>query len=233
MTTSLPTDLWIEEWLSAGRFATYLEAAGGSRSRALRLYEWNAQLSASFLHDLAHLEIGLRNICDRELNAARCFGENHWTEPQTIHALFPTSARSRPEARRARSNDRNSTPRQTVERARSRVSEPASNRAIPGKVIAELTFGFWTYLASDLHEKTIWVPYLHKAFPAGTNRKKLNVTLTSLRDFRNRVAHHENILTNPEAKRRQLVSVAKLISPDLHRHMTKHSEIAGALNRRP
>jgi hypothetical protein len=34
---------WIEEWLSIGRFSTYLAAAGGSRSRALEPYEWNAK----------------------------------------------------------------------------------------------------------------------------------------------------------------------------------------------
>lgn len=47
------SDTWIDEWLSAGRFATYISAAGGDRGRALALYEWNAQLSAAFLHDLA------------------------------------------------------------------------------------------------------------------------------------------------------------------------------------
>lgn len=131
------------------------------------------------------------------------------------------------------SRERNSLPRQTVERARSRVAASAPSKVIPGKVIAELTFGFWTYLVSDLHEKRIWVPYLHRAFPDGTNRKKLNATLTSLRDFRNRVAHHEKILANPEAKRRQLVSIAKLISPELHTHISAHSQIVEVQNTRP
>ncbi|WP_158252967.1 hypothetical protein [Cryobacterium sp. Y62] len=70
MATTSSDGLWIEEWLSTGRFSTYFTAAGGSRSRALELYEWNAKPSAAFLHDLSHLEVGLRNACDRQLAAA-------------------------------------------------------------------------------------------------------------------------------------------------------------------
>lgn len=231
MTTLSTPDLWIEQWLSFGRFATFVEATGGSRSRALKLYEWNAQLSAAFLHDLGHLEVGLRNACDRKLDAARDPEEVHWTEPRSVHFLFPPTSTSPQGSGRAR--DRNSLPRHAVERARSSVAGSPASEVIPGKVVAELTFGFWTYLVSDLHEKTIWVPYLHKVFPAGIDRKKLSGTFTSLRDFRNRVAHHENILANPESKRRQLVSVAKLISPDLHTHILTHSQISTILEQRP
>jgi len=231
VTTLSTPDLWIEQWLSVGRFATFVESTGGSRSRALQLYEWNAQLSAAFLHDLGHLEVGLRNACDHQLDAARLPMEVHWTEPRSVHALFPptrTSSRGSTHER-----DRNKLPRAAVERVRSSVAGSPPSGVLPGKVVAELTFGFWTYLVSDLHEKTIWVPYLHKVFPAGTDRKKLSATFTSLRDFRNRVAHHENILANPESKRRQLVSVAKLISPDLHTHILTHSQISTILERRP
>lgn len=63
-------EAWIELWLSAARFSTYVKAAGGSRGRALELYQWNAKLSAAFLHDLSHLEVGLRNACDRQLSEA-------------------------------------------------------------------------------------------------------------------------------------------------------------------
>ncbi len=94
-------------------------------------------------------------------------------------------------------------------------------------------FGFWTYLFSDIHEKTIWVPYLHRAFPAGTDRNQLNATLASLRDFRNRVAHHEHILTGSENERRRIVSVVKLLSPDALAHLRTHSEVSAILAARP
>ncbi|MGB7235837.1 MAG: hypothetical protein WBD41_07595, partial [Rhodococcus sp. (in: high G+C Gram-positive bacteria)] len=58
---------WVEDWLSAERFRTYLKRAGFDRGRALALHEWNAQLNAALLHDFAHLEVGLRNMYDRAL----------------------------------------------------------------------------------------------------------------------------------------------------------------------
>jgi hypothetical protein len=75
MTTPTPSALppagrWVEARLSAPRFEVYLAAASGDRARALALYEWNAQLSAALLHDLAHLEVGLRNAYDVALSLA-------------------------------------------------------------------------------------------------------------------------------------------------------------------
>ncbi len=70
--------VWVESWLSAPRFAVYLADAGGDRRRALRLYEWNAAVSAAFLRDLSHLEIGVRNAYDRALCAGRDDRERHW-----------------------------------------------------------------------------------------------------------------------------------------------------------
>lgn len=52
---------WLEAWLSPERPATYLTAAGGDRTLALELYEWNIAVAAAALHDLAHLEVALRN----------------------------------------------------------------------------------------------------------------------------------------------------------------------------
>lgn len=63
--------------------------AGGDRTRALDLHEWNTQLNAALLHDFAHLEVGLRNFYDRALMSAVQPGEAHWTDPASFSALFP------------------------------------------------------------------------------------------------------------------------------------------------
>ena len=88
MATKSSDGQWIEEWLSIGRFSTYLAAAGGCRSRARDLYEWNAKLSAAFLHDLSHRKVCLRTACDRQLAAATEPGDAHWTDPATLLTLF-------------------------------------------------------------------------------------------------------------------------------------------------
>jgi hypothetical protein len=131
--TSQPPGPWVEGWLSSGRFGIYLTAAAGDRKRALELYEWNATVSASFQHDLAHLEVALRNAYDAALIAGTPAGRPHWTtEPYRVFPVLPKTAQN------GTPIDANKTPRDQLERA---VRE-AGVGAPPGKVIAELMFGF-------------------------------------------------------------------------------------------
>jgi hypothetical protein len=65
---------WVDDWLSPDRLTTYLAVAGGSRPKALALYEWNIQAASAIQQDLCHLEIGLRNAYDAAFRA-------HWTDP--------------------------------------------------------------------------------------------------------------------------------------------------------
>lgn len=69
---------WVHTWLSRERFTVYVAATGGNVDTALALYEWNAQLSSAFQHDLGHLEVGLRNAYDRALRRAIPPGDPHW-----------------------------------------------------------------------------------------------------------------------------------------------------------
>ena len=227
-----PSDTWIEAWLSAGRFGTYLSAAQGSRSLALALYEWNARLGAAFLHDLGHLEVGLRNAYDQVLCMATIRGDSHWTEIPTMLKLFPVVMKN--DAVQHRLVDVNEIPRTQIQRARKDASRSGNITPIPGKVVAEVMFGFWTYLTSNAHEKNIWVPYLHTAYPIKTDRRKIHQTLYELREFRNRVAHHEPLLVGSEFERRKIVSVAsRLLSKDAFSHLTLNSEVLKILDVRP
>jgi hypothetical protein len=47
--------------ISAPRFATYLQATGNDRERALALYEWNLTLSSAFIVPLQVCEVAVRN----------------------------------------------------------------------------------------------------------------------------------------------------------------------------
>lgn len=224
-------DDWVQQWVSPERFATYLRKAGGSRERALSLYEWNAQLSAAFLHDLAHLEVGLRNAYDRELTRALVGDDAHWTQDATRRQLFPEHLRW--DRAQARQVDANRAPHRQITVARAQAKGSHGRPVVAGKVVAELMFGFWTFLTSDLHEKSLWVPYLHKAFPEGTDRAAVHQALTALREFRNRVAHHEPILAAPESARRQIVYVTRLLSPQALEHLHEHSQVSAILSRKP
>lgn len=79
---------WVTRWLSVPRYGAYLAAAGHDQQRALDLYEWNTGTSMALMHDLAHLEVGLRNAYDRALQRGAPAGE-HWTaDPDR---LFPVA----------------------------------------------------------------------------------------------------------------------------------------------
>lgn len=69
--------------------------------------------------------------------------------------------------------------------------------ASPGKVVAELMFGFWTDLTAQRYHWNLWQPCLSAAFPnVRLARPLIHRRLENVRWLRNRVAHHEPILTS-------------------------------------
>ncbi|UAL29846.1 hypothetical protein K8W59_19325 [Nocardioides rotundus] len=186
---------------------------------ALDLYEWNAEISAALLRDLAHLEVGLRNAYDRALSA-RWPGPPHWTTAN-IPAFAPLWR-----TRRGRRVDVNLRTRESPHRAVDSAGGPA---APPGKVIAELMFGFWRFLSSSAHEKSLWVPSLHQAFAPGTDRRDVDRPIGRLHGLRNRVAHHEPLLRYDITGRvTDIATVAGLLDPDLDRHLSATSRVTGS-----
>ncbi|MFB3814765.1 MAG: hypothetical protein ACE14L_11710 [Terriglobales bacterium] len=64
----------------------------------------------------------------------------------------------------------------------------------PGRVISELTFGFWVKLTGRVYEEPLWLPYLSRIFPIRLNRPVVHERLVLLKTLRNRIAHHERII---------------------------------------
>lgn len=222
---------WVVEWLTVERFAKYVRAAGGDHARALAFYEWNARLSAELLHDLGHLEVGLRNAYDRALLAHPAIHGRDWIEQATYEQLLPVhlalDSHGVPQ-------DKNATPHSAIKAARRYARYTAGGPTPRGKVIAELMFGFWTYLSDGLHEKTLWVPALNRAYQPGTDRVKIHDALTDLRDIRNRLAHNESVFDRrPENIRRSLVFVARSLSPDLRDQIVSTSRAFETISARP
>ena len=212
-----PDDTWVETWLSVPRFDRYLAAAGADRTRALRLYEWNARVSAACQRDLGHVEVALRNAYDRA--AAGWGGPGHWLlhGHQTVFAPLTRT-------RHGRRIDVNRRPREQVERAIGDAGGPA---ATAGKVVAQLTFGFWRFLSTTAHEKTLWVPYLHRAFPPGNKRADVDALAGRLHDLRNRVAHYEHLLGEDLPGRyADLRTLAQLTCPPAGRPPRCHQRAA-------
>lgn len=223
---------WVDTWLSADRLTTYLNAASGSRYRSLALYEWNIAAACAIQQDLCHLEIGLRNAYDAAIRAYWT-GPTDWTSHPAV--VFPPMPSAR--GRRGSSNPRavvdvNAKQRALLIKAR---TDAGGATAPHGKVIAELSFGFWRYLSVKSHEKSLWVPYLHSAFPAGTDRAHdVDRRIHRLHTLRNRVAHHEPLLkVNLPARLADITDLATLINPDLGAYITATSRIRHVIASRP
>lgn len=224
MTTADP-GAWLERWLSAPRLATYLSAAGQDRRLALELYEWNTAVSAAILHDLAHVEVAVRNAHDAALTTGAPPGAAHWTQQPTRY--FPPALKT---AKDGSVHDANQRPREQVAAA----IRAAGRSALPGKVIAELTFGFWRYLTISARETTLWLPYLRHGFVPGTGRRAVDVPMDRLHLLRNRVAHHEPLLTaNLDVRYMDTVTLAGRISPDLGAYVSAHSSWPAVVAQRP
>jgi len=223
--SSSPPGPWVERWLSAPRFQTYLTAAGGERTAAVELYEWNTTMSSVILDDLAHLEVAMRNVYNDAL-VARQPGPLHWT--QDVRRYFP------PTTTRAKNGtlvDLNDQPRKQIASA---ITAASGSTAPRGKVVAELMFGFWRYLTTSAHERQLWLPFLRHGFVSGTNRKQIDKPMGRLHMLRNRVAHHEPLLgENLSGRRADVLALLDRVSPDLRSYVASTSTWATIEAQRP
>jgi len=170
--------------LTPDRLGSYLRATAGDLDLAIMLYDWNISASGAFFEDIGRVEVVLRNALDQALSA---LGDRRgWPTPWYQRtALFPG-------AHGGRALDDIATAR----RRATRGGVPESH----GKVMAELSFGFWRYLCTKPYLTSLWVPALANAFPnhaaAGDPRgvrRDVDDRVQRVWFLRNRIAHHEPI----------------------------------------
>jgi hypothetical protein len=173
----------LELAISAERLQPYIVRAGGSKVKAIYVYERNTAISEALYGITQAMEIALRNSIHRTMTAAHgpmWFDQvGLLDEPQ-------------------------------VERVKEAKAELREKRTISsGGLVAQLSLGFWTSLLAARCERSLWVPHLHKAFPNAVilkrdkegvesritlSRSQVFDQLESVRKLRNRIAHHEPIL---------------------------------------
>ncbi len=190
---------------------------GGDASAALALYRWNSDLAAAFFEPLGHLEIMLRNAVDARL-VARQQRRDRTAQWYTDTAV-PLSDKARGD----------------IAQAQERAGRGSAATIPRGKVIAELSFGFWRFLLARQYRASLW-PDLAGAFPHAPNRALATVEdpVKRLHKFRNRIAHHEGIWHLPlEARRDDIQTVLGFIAPAAAAWVADASRIDHVLARRP
>jgi hypothetical protein len=184
----------LELTLSLERFGRYLSWAGGDRERAVELYTLNTRISESLYTPLQSLEMSLRNRIHVVMTEA--LGAEGWFHQAGVLL-----------------NDR-----QVEQLAKAIEDLKAVNQTpTPGRIVAALSFGFWTAMFGPDYEG-LWRATLHSiaARPDGTrlSRKDFSGPLTPIRTIRNRVAYHEPIIMWDLRKHhRKIVELTRWLSP--------------------
>jgi len=205
----------ITDVISADRFGTYRQATGGDDGLALRLYEWNIQISAAFLGPLQILEVALRNAAHERMALLR--GRSDWWHSPGINLQVEHATRV----------------------CEAIVKASRGGVPTPGKVVAELPFGFWVALLGKggrhRYEHRLWWPALRQAFPHYQGpRKDLHIQVDHLRLFRNRIAHHEPIFARHlAADHASLIEVVGWICPTTCDWMAARSRVDAVLAGNP
>jgi hypothetical protein len=172
----------LDRTLTRARIYRYLTATQGDLTQALAFYEMNIAISEALFGVLHSVEIAIRNSLHHALSMD--IGTQDWYR-NNLALPFPTVPRlvfTRPMQK-------------MIEKARRNVGTPAP----VGKLIAELTFGFWPFLVSSQHHD-LWSACTYHAFPhARVPRSHVHTRLETIQRLRNRIAHHEPILSSNNA----------------------------------
>jgi hypothetical protein len=192
----------LENSFSLERFQRYIQWAGGNKARAFELYALNTALSESFYTPLHIFEVVLRNRFHAVLS--KDFGEAWYDDENIIYGNL----------------------KDKLQKAKDDLTTEKHEHT-SGRIIAVLTFGFWTGLLSPEREN-LWRSTLHNAFTrkdgAGFARKDITRLMTPIRVLRNRIAHHEPILYwNLPKHYESILTLTQSLSPDAALWSKHHS----------
>ncbi|GAA4700109.1 Abi-like protein [Promicromonospora umidemergens] len=193
MTTTAATAPPLTRWISPPRFAPYqLEASGNARS-ALRLYDWNRELSGA-VYELLHMfEVVLRNAMDERLCAWNAKQPNAnglgFHSPDWLLDPAPLLIRLTRNGQDIRKAHEHAT-------TSARAWQPSRSVA-HSDVLSQLSLGTWRYLLpnKDPGRQRLWNEALRDAFPKlTTSSRLLTAKVHDIHLLRNRVAHLEPLI---------------------------------------
>lgn len=202
----------LESGLAVERLDAYRQDEA-SPLTTLSRYLWNMALCESLYSPLQMAEIALRNrihACFTEK-----FSATDWYT--TDNLLLPWQV-------------------EAVKKAQ-RTLKDRKIEVTPGKVIAELHFGFWTGFFNKAHGKTgiadfLTKPVFRHAPKHERVKHKLSSRWTEIRNLRNRVFHHERIIhwKDITARHTALVETIGWISPEIRELTEKLDTFSTVLN---
>lgn len=160
----------ISEIFSEERLLPYLKRFPNDSLKAIELYKVNIKLSEACYVSLSVLEVALRNAIHNSFS--KHFKTDYWLKTHLDSSLT----------------------KQVLEAENKILS--SRKQVTSGRLISELTFGFWTTLFNRKYAPVLWKP-LHRVFhqmPAKERQRAIiSPKLNTIRTFRNRIYHYEPI----------------------------------------
>lgn len=200
----------IERRISKERLKPYLQLANDDRQFAIKLYEWNTSLSEAFYGILQGFEVTLRNSFHEVLSNA--FARSDWYDAISFFKEVEVK---------------------NLQAAKERLAK-ANKQVGPDAVVPELYFGFWVSLTGYNYNQTLWNAHLHQAFRQHMKRDTVYKKLFTIKNLRNRVAHHEIIIGR---KLREdyllIINSINLICPDTSKWIGSNSTFLERYDERP
>lgn len=168
---------------SPARLNRYKVACGGNTRKAMTLYRYNVKLCQKYYAVLNIFEIIFRNAVDRHFRTY--YNDPNWIEHQLqaggMLAYSPQKAD-----------------------ALKHINELKKKGILtPDKVVSAQSFGFWTYMFNKIPFNAGGKKILD-IFPnkqVGLGQKAVYNELQDIKQFRNRIAHHEPICFDASGNR--------------------------------
>ena len=160
---------------SPARLSKYKAACGGDTRKAISLYRYNVKLCQKYYAVLNIFEIILRNAVDRHFRVY--FNDLNWIEHQLQKGGMLSYSPHKKDALK-------------------HIFElTKKGKLTPDKVVSAQSFGFWTYMFNKIPfntgGKSILCVFPNKQ--VGLGQKAVYNELQDIKQFRNRIAHHEPI----------------------------------------
>lgn len=190
----------VDRIISPERLEPYLNHNNRDITKALDHYKSNILISESFYPLLSILEIGLRNAIAFQLT--KKFDDKEW---YNYNDFIKIATRFQIDK---------------ISQARTNI-QSEKKEVTPGRIISELSFGFWTSLFDTKFEMSLW-KNLRLAFPNCPKnirkRKTMSSKFNGIRKLRNRIFHHEAIswdLNALDSYKKEIIEGIEWLSKDL------------------
>lgn len=216
--------------VSKPRLSPFIAVADGNIREALRLYQWNIELSGAVYESLHIFEVFLRNAVDNQLQVWNAQQVDRISgQPHSCDWLLDPSRLLR---RLIGSNiDR------AIEQTHTALRGKTARELTHADVVAQLSFGTWRYLLPDRDpgRRRLWADALQAAFPyLDAPTTELVARVDRIYRLRNRVAHLEPLLRSTTVRQdfNAMRWVLAAMNPELESWFTSRQRITTVLRRR-